>query len=75
MLDCDIFNQLLEETANHINDYALIGLRTLAVAKRDLTEAEYQRFVSDYQAASQAMSDRRGGHWEISISTVSSLIG
>ena len=43
MLDCDIFNQLLEETANHINDYALIGLRTLAVAKRDLTEEEYHR--------------------------------
>ena len=50
--------QLLEETSKHINDYALIGLRTLAVAKRDLTEAEYQRFVSDHQAASQAMSDR-----------------
>ena len=35
--------QLLEETAKHINDYALIGLRTLAVAKRDLTEEEYHR--------------------------------
>ena len=28
------------------------------MAKRDLTEAEYQRFVSDHQEASQAMSDR-----------------
>ena len=35
--------QLLEETAKHINDYALIGLRTLAVAKRDLTEEDYHR--------------------------------
>ena len=35
--------QLLEETAKHINDYALIGLRTLAVAKRDLDEEEYHR--------------------------------
>ena len=52
--------QLLEETAKHINDYALVGLRTLAVAKRDLTEEEYRSFVADHQAASQAMSDRDG---------------
>ena len=52
--------QLLEETAKHINDYALIGLRTLAVAKRDLTKQEYHRFVTDHQGASQAMSDREG---------------
>ena len=40
--------QLLEETAKHINDYALIGLRTLAVAKRDLTEEEYHRHAVLY---------------------------
>ena len=59
--------QLLEETAKHINDYALIGLRTLAVAKRDLTKEEYHRFVADHQAASQAMSDREGKkeHWKM----------
>ena len=45
--------QLLEETAKHINDYALIGLRTLAVAKRDLTEEEYHRHTVIYLCATQ----------------------
>ena len=47
--------QLLEETAKHINDYALVGLRTLAVAKRDLTEEEYRRHTVLYPCATQLL--------------------
>ncbi len=48
----------MDDTAQHINEYALIGLRTLAVGTKRLTAEEYEKFVHDFEYASQAMSDR-----------------
>lgn len=36
--------ELMKNTQNHIDDFAKIGLRTLAVARRKLTEEEYHTF-------------------------------
>lgn len=36
--------ELLNVTQRHIDDFAKIGLRTLAVARRKLTPEEYQEF-------------------------------
>lgn len=33
---------LVATTQSHINDYARVGLRTLAVARRKMTEEEYE---------------------------------
>lgn len=37
-------SELMKSTQTHIDDFAKIGLRTLAVARRKLTEEEYQTF-------------------------------
>lgn len=42
-----------------ITEYAKEGLRTLAVARRILTEAEYARFVVDYQNANIELVHRQ----------------
>lgn len=36
--------ELLSVTQKHIDDFAKIGLRTLAVARRKLTKEEYEQF-------------------------------
>lgn len=36
--------ELIKITQKHIDDFARLGLRTLAVAKRKLTVGEYQTF-------------------------------
>lgn len=36
--------QLIKITQQHIDDFAKIGLRTLAVARRKLTAEEYETF-------------------------------
>lgn len=36
--------ELIKVTQQHIDDFAKIGLRTLAVARRKLTQEEYQTF-------------------------------
>lgn len=38
--------ELMKLTQRHIDDFAKIGLRTLAVARRKLTLDEYQTFES-----------------------------
>ncbi len=43
---------------SHINDYALIGLRTLAVAVRRLSQEEYSAFSSRLSEAREALTDR-----------------
>ena len=45
-------------TANHINAYALVGLRTLAIASKKMSSEELQDFLSKYEQASQAMTRR-----------------
>lgn len=48
----------VNDTAQHIQDYAMIGLRTLAVAIRVLTKEEYTEFLTNLDEASQAMTNR-----------------
>ena len=34
-------------TQKHIDDYALIGLRTLAIAYKDIGQREYEQFLQE----------------------------
>lgn len=47
-----------EATARHIDDYAGVGLRTLAVAVRRMGEDEYAGWAARLEAAGQALSGR-----------------
>ena len=42
----------------HMDDYAASGLRTLCLAKRELTEEEYEEWNGVYTAASQSLEKR-----------------
>ena len=46
------------ETNRHIDEYALVGLRTLAVAVRELDDETYAAFSRDIAEAGQAIEDR-----------------
>lgn len=39
-------NTLISRTQTHINDYAQLGLRTLAVGRRKLSRSEYTDFYN-----------------------------
>lgn len=43
------------ETQKQIDDYALVGLRTMAIAVKELTESKYREFVDDMQEAGQML--------------------
>ncbi|XP_031625300.1 phospholipid-transporting ATPase IG isoform X2 [Contarinia nasturtii] len=51
--------ELLKVTQQHIDDFAKIGLRTLAVARRKLTSEEYDQFNIDITNASNALANRK----------------
>lgn len=48
----------VEETEKHLTNYALRGLRTLCMAKRVLSEQEYQAWLQSHKDAESAMDDR-----------------
>lgn len=50
--------ELREKTANHLEEFASEGLRTLCLAEKELTEAEYQEWASKHERASQALQNR-----------------
>jgi len=43
--------KVLEKTKQHLDEFAKTGLRTLLIAAKEISEAEYQSFASEYQAA------------------------
>ncbi|XP_022095115.1 probable phospholipid-transporting ATPase IF isoform X2 [Acanthaster planci] len=43
---------------DHVNDYAVLGLRTLCFAKRELSYSEYENFHDQLQEASTALESR-----------------
>lgn len=45
-------------TNKHIDDYAMLGLRTLAVARRELTPELYKEFSADLNKARQKLEGR-----------------
>lgn len=50
---------LIQKTDRHISDFAKLGLRTLAVARKKVTEEEYREFVDELAAANSALENRK----------------
>ncbi|XP_046654968.1 phospholipid-transporting ATPase IF-like [Daphnia pulicaria] len=48
----------INQTLEHINDYALLGLRTLAISARQLTSEQYGGMMEKLNEARQMMVDR-----------------
>ena len=42
---------VIERTHQHLNHYATLGLRVLAMSKRVLTDAEYEEWVAEHNEA------------------------
>ncbi|XP_058127201.1 phospholipid-transporting ATPase IF [Anopheles ziemanni] len=49
---------LIETTQRHINEFAKLGLRTLAIARRRLTVQEFHAFNDELIEASSSLTDR-----------------
>ncbi|XP_069041352.1 phospholipid-transporting ATPase ID isoform X1 [Lepisosteus oculatus] len=49
---------LLNITSDHLNEYAVDGLRTLALAYRDLSDQQYEEWALRHQSASRAANCR-----------------
>lgn len=45
-------------TQDHLTEYSSVGLRTLVVAARDLTDVELEEWQSKYEDASTSLTDR-----------------
>ncbi|KAJ5542690.1 hypothetical protein N7461_008693 [Penicillium sp. DV-2018c] len=50
--------ELRRQTAEHLEEFAREGLRTLCVAHRVLSEEEYRSWVKDHDIAAAALTDR-----------------
>lgn len=50
---------LMTATLKHINEFARDGLRTLAIARRPLSELEYERFKEDMTTAANSLAGDR----------------
>ncbi|KAM4796920.1 phospholipid-transporting ATPase IB [Rhinophrynus dorsalis] len=51
-------SQYMEQTINHLEQFASEGLRTLCIAYTDLQESDYQEWVNIYNEASVVLKDR-----------------
>lgn len=49
---------LVEETASHLDLYARDGLRTLCMARRDLSIGDYEEWLEQHRQAETALHDR-----------------
>ncbi|XP_026838067.1 probable phospholipid-transporting ATPase IF isoform X2 [Drosophila erecta] len=50
---------LVSKTDAHISDFARLGLRTLAIARRLITEQEYQDFLAELAQANSSLENRK----------------
>lgn len=50
--------QLLDETSRDLENYATEGLRTLCIARRELSWSQYQQWNKKYMEASASLTDR-----------------
>ncbi|XP_034097618.1 phospholipid-transporting ATPase IF [Drosophila albomicans] len=50
---------MVTKTDAHISDFARLGLRTLAVARREITEAEHQEFITSLAQANSSLENRK----------------
>ncbi|XP_059618975.1 phospholipid-transporting ATPase IF isoform X2 [Phlebotomus argentipes] len=51
--------QLISVTQSHINDFAKLGLRTLTVARRRISNSEYIAFCNEITQANNSLTDRK----------------
>jgi len=51
-------DEMMENTMHHIEEFAVIGLRTLLLTKRDLTEEVYAEWNAEWTEASQSVINR-----------------
>ncbi|ODQ59812.1 hypothetical protein WICANDRAFT_30420 [Wickerhamomyces anomalus NRRL Y-366-8] len=65
---------LLNKTAEHLEEYASEGLRTLCIAGRKLSKQEYQEWSKQYDAASSSMEDRDEKMEELASEIESNLV-
>ena len=66
----------VKETNKHIDSYALVGLRTLAVASRELSQEQLASFQEELSAAQQDLENRQSGALSlVGICRVFALIG
>ncbi|CAL8114228.1 unnamed protein product [Orchesella dallaii] len=65
------------EVLKNVMDYAMMGLRTLAIAKRELTTKEYDDFANELRAARRLIKNRQEKVREVysSIESHMTLIG
>ncbi|RIA95832.1 hypothetical protein C1645_816125 [Glomus cerebriforme] len=52
--------KFVEATIRDIDDFSNDGLRTLTLAYRDLSEAQYKSWAKEYQATASSLTDRSG---------------
>lgn len=50
--------EMLDKTSAHLQDYATEGLRTLCIAKRELTPSQYKEWNKRHLEASASLEDR-----------------
>ena len=50
--------EIVEVTSRYLENYAKDGLRTLLLAEKELTQAQYDDFLAQYKEAGQSMTDR-----------------
>lgn len=65
---------LLEKTALHLEEYATEGLRTLCIAQRELSWAEYTEWNERYDIAAAALTDREDQLEEVADSIERELV-
>jgi phospholipid-translocating ATPase len=52
------YSNMIQQTNNHINDFAKEGLRTLAVARKKLSKSEFINFNNELIEANSLLQDR-----------------
>lgn len=50
---------MVSKTDNHISDFARLGLRTLAIARREIPETEYEEFITSLAQANSSLENRK----------------
>ena len=50
---------MVTKTDSHISDFARLGLRTLAIARREISETEYQELISSLAQANSSLENRK----------------
>ncbi|XP_031485201.1 phospholipid-transporting ATPase 1-like isoform X1 [Nymphaea colorata] len=51
-------HDIKNSTQNHLNEYSSLGLRTLVIAAKNITEAELEEWQQTYAEASTSLNDR-----------------